>query len=109
MSTYHSGGINKISIQSNFHLNRWTDKIENIPSLDFKVNLHPAKETADNSLLNDYDAVKDRENDIRYHDMTDYDLKVATFVSDYVSFVTKMSNLAYELIKKQGEPEIIGK
>ena len=36
--------------------------------------------------------------------MTDYDLKVATFVSDYVSFVTKMSNLAYELIKKQGKP-----
>ena len=82
----------------------WTDKIENIPSLDiFIVNLHPAKETADNSLLNDYDAVKDRENDIRYHDMTDYDLKVATFVSDYVSLVTKMSNLAFELIKEQGE------
>jgi hypothetical protein len=35
--------------------------------------------------------------------MTDYDLKVATFVSDYVSFVTKMSNLAFELIKEQGE------
>ena len=91
------------SVQLRFE--SWTDKRENIPSLDvYIVNLHPAKETADNSLLNDYDAVKDRENDIRYHDMTDYDLKVATFVSDYVLFVTKMSNLAYELIKKQGKP-----
>jgi NTE family protein len=81
----------------------WTLPRETIPSLDvFIINLHPSKETSDISLLHDYDMIKDRESDIEYHDRTEYDLKVATFVSDYVALVTEMTDLSFELIKERG-------
>ena len=43
---------------------------------------------------------KDREKDIRFHDKTDYDIKLALNVSDYHAFVKDMAQLASVAIKK---------
>ena len=50
--------------------------------------------------LSDYDMTKDREKDIRFHDKTDYDIKLALNVSDYHAFVKDMAQLASVAIKK---------
>jgi NTE family protein len=70
------------------------ERVENklkIPDLDvYIVNLWPPKEYE--IPTNDHDVIKDRKNDITYHDKTEYDQKVATFVTDYI-------DLSWELIK----------
>jgi hypothetical protein len=50
--------------------------------------------------LYDYDMTKDRQNDIRFHDKTDYDIKLAQDVSDYRDFVEEMTQLANDAIKE---------
>jgi len=43
---------------------------------------------------------KDREKDIRFHDKTDYDVKLAQDISDYHDFVDLMTQLANDAIKE---------
>jgi NTE family protein len=76
-----------------------------IPDLDvYIVNLWPPKEY--DIPKNDHDVIKDRRNDITYHDKTEYDQKVATFVTDYIDLswelikLAKKNNLPKEDIKK---------
>jgi predicted acylesterase/phospholipase RssA len=70
-----------------------------IPKLDLCiVNLYPTKETGKLPSLYDYDLTKDRENDIKYHDKTDYDLKLANVVSDYNDFVKSVGEVAIDAI-----------
>jgi hypothetical protein len=65
------------------------------------VNLYPSKETGEQiPSLYDYDLTKDRENDIRFHDKTDYDLKLANVVTDYHDFVESLGELAIEAIEE---------
>jgi NTE family protein len=79
-----------------------------IPDLKvYVVNLHPTKEGKEgdnNSTIaeDDYDMMKDRENDIRFHDKTEYDQKVATLVTDYITFIDKIGDLAIKAINKTG-------
>jgi hypothetical protein len=62
-----------------------------IPDLDvYIVNLWPPKEF--DIPMKDHDVIKDRKNDITYHDKTEYDQKVAIFVTDYI-------DLSWDLIK----------
>jgi predicted acylesterase/phospholipase RssA len=70
------------------------NKNKKIPKLElYIVNLYPSKETGEQiPSLDDYDLTKDRENDIRFHDKTDYDLKLANVVSDYLDFVERIGN-----------------
>lgn len=79
-----------------------TQKTHNIPDLSLTiVNLHPESEEGDHiPTLYDYDMTKDRQNDIRFHDKTDYDIKLAQDVSDYHDFVEDMTKLAYASIKE---------
>jgi hypothetical protein len=51
------------------------------------VNLHAAKEEGNIPPLYDYDMTQNREKDIRFHDRTDYDIKLAQDISDYHDFV----------------------
>ena len=68
------------------------------------VNLHPTEEAgAHVPSLSDYDMTKDRENDIRFHDKTEYDLKMGKVVDDYIDFVKRMTDLAIESIDKINE------
>jgi predicted acylesterase/phospholipase RssA len=76
------------------------NKNKKIPKLDLCiVNLYPSKETGKLPSLYDYDLTKDRENDIKYHDKTDYDLKLADVVSDYNDFVKSVGEVAIEAIE----------
>ena len=86
---------------------KWDDfykqqKENNIPELSLIiVNLHPESEKGDHiPTLYDYDLTKDRVNDIRFHDRTDYDIKLAQDVSDYHDFARDMTQLASDAIKE---------
>jgi NTE family protein len=66
-----------------------------IPDLDvYIVNLWPPKEY--DIPKDDHDVIKDRKNDITYHDKTEYDQKVATFVTDYIDLSWDLIKLAKE-------------
>jgi hypothetical protein len=79
-----------------------TQKTYYIPDLSLTiVNLHPESEEGDHiPTLYDYDMTKDRQNDIRFHDKTDYDIKLAQDISDYHDFVKDMTMLANDAIKE---------
>jgi NTE family protein len=70
-----------------------------VPDLElYIVNVWPSKE-AISQLPSDYDSLKDRKNDLAYHDKTGYDIKVAEIVNDYVDYVDRVTNLAKEGIR----------
>ncbi|MGC2562141.1 MAG: hypothetical protein WA326_03945, partial [Nitrososphaeraceae archaeon] len=67
-----------------------------IPNLQvYIVDLWPSKEE---EIPNDHDKVLDRKNDITYQNKTDYDQKVAVFVSDYIDLVERIGDIAVEAI-----------
>ena len=83
----------------------WKASKRKIPKIEVCiVNLHPSKEAGSHvPALDDYDMTKDRENDIKLHDKTEYDLKMGNVVNDYKDFVERMTDLAIELIDKINE------
>jgi hypothetical protein len=82
-----------------------------IPKLDLCiVNLYPSKETGQQiPSLYDYDLTKDRENDIKYHDKTDYDLKLADVVTDYHDFVESVGKVAIDAIEGVKDKDTVAK
>jgi hypothetical protein len=86
----------------------WKESQQKIPKVEVCiVNLHPSQETgAHVPSLYDYDMTKDRENDIMFHDKTEYDLKIGKVVADYIDFVERMTDLAIESIEKVNESAI---
>jgi predicted acylesterase/phospholipase RssA len=87
------------------------NKIKKIPKLELCiVNLYPSEETGQQIPSKyDYDLTKDRENDIRYHDKTDYDLKLADVVSDYHDFVESVGEVAIEAIEGLEDKNTVAK
>lgn len=83
----------------------WEESEQKIPKVEVCIiNLHPSQEAgAHIPSLFDYDTTKDRENDIRFHDKTEYDLKMAKVVADYKDFVERMIDVATESIDKINE------
>jgi hypothetical protein len=70
----------------------------------FIVNLWPTKETP--LPLDDYDLTKDRMFDIMNYDKTEYDLKVAMFVTDYIEVVRDLVlQLAKDAITTAGQED----
>lgn len=68
----------------------WNGKPEKVlvPDLDaYIVSLWPSKEP---NVRSDHDSLRDRLNDITYSDKTEYDEKVATFVTDYIDLVWEL-------------------
>ncbi len=62
---------------------------KHVPHLEvYIVNLYPAVEK-ENELPADADTIEDREIDIRFHDRTQYDVKVAQLISDYIICMVK--------------------
>ena len=65
-----------------------------VPDLDvYIVNLYPTKEK---HVPLDIDEIKDREIDIKFHDRTVYDEKVAHMVTDYINLAQELIGLARE-------------
>jgi predicted acylesterase/phospholipase RssA len=85
--------------------------IPKIPDLEvFIVNLYPALEAPDEPIPKDKDKIEDRINDIRFHDRSKYDEKVAHLVTDYVDLTRRLIKLARDtgnVSKKQLE-EVLG-
>ena len=75
------------------------------------INLYPSIEKGEQiPSLYDYDLTKDRENDIRFHDKTEYDIKLANVVSDYHDFVERMGKLAINAIEEiKDKDELVAK
>ena len=51
--------------------------------------------------------IKDRENDIRFHDKTEYDQKVATLVTDLITYIDNIGDLAIDAINQTGNKKLI--
>jgi predicted acylesterase/phospholipase RssA len=67
-----------------------TGKIKTVPSLEvYIVNLYPSIEKEGGPPLDD-DLINDRMNDIRFHDKTKYDEKVAHMTSDYIDMAREL-------------------
>jgi predicted acylesterase/phospholipase RssA len=72
-----------------------TPSIPKIPDLEvFIVNLYPALETKDAQVPTDRDKIEDRMNDIRFHDRSKYDEKIAHLITDYVDLTRRLIRLA---------------
>ncbi len=76
------------------HRDFWlkTEGEKKVPDLEvYIINLYPATEA---TVPQDADSIQDREIDIKFHDRTKYDLKVAGMVTDYIDLVEKLKELA---------------
>lgn len=93
---YDNMGVYQSEIDQNQSLARSSNKPK-IPDLEvFIVNLYPALETKDDSIPKDRDKIEDRMNDIRFHDRSKFDEKVAHLVTDYVDLTRRLIRLAKE-------------
>lgn len=83
-------------------------KVEEVPDLDvYILNVWPTKE---NDIPHDQDLTKDRMYDIMGCDKTDYDLKVATLVSDYMDLTLELVRLAKgKRISKEEVSKVLNK
>ena len=74
--------------------NQYNNNIK-VPDIDeiYIVNLWPKREE---QIPIDHDRQTDRKNDILHHDKTEYDEKVAIFVTDYIDLVKKIRKIALE-------------
>jgi NTE family protein len=83
------------------HQNYWrevkkAEEIDEIPPLEvYIVNLYPVTEK---SFSSDADTIQDREIDIKFHDRTSYDLKVAEMTTDYIHLTKRL----IETLEKKG-------
>lgn len=75
------------------HRDYWLGRNEDgVPDLDvYIVDVWQPRQT---QAPADYDGVNDRKNDIVYSDKTEYDVKIASMVTDYVTLVSKLKTLA---------------
>lgn len=82
-----------------------------IPDLEvFIVNLYPALESKNDSIPKDRDKIEDRINDIRFHDRSKYDEKVAHIITDYVDLTRRLITLAKDTgkVSKEQLDDIFG-
>jgi len=64
------------------------------PDLEiYIVNLYP---TIEKEVPMDPDAIQDREIDIKFHDRTKYDVKVAEMTTDYLELIEQLINIGYK-------------
>jgi NTE family protein len=69
-------------------------KVTLVPDLEvYIINLYPSIE---NELPMDADTIQDREIDIKFHDRTKYDIKVAEMTTDYIKLIEQLVNVAYK-------------
>jgi|Tabmets5t2r1_1033131.scaffolds.fasta_scaffold05676_1 NTE family protein len=88
-----------------YHRDYWSKvrEEEDVPDLEvYIVNLYPAIEE---SLPRDPDSIQDREIDIKFHDRTAYDLKIAEMTTDYIDLVKNLCDITgdRELLEKLSE------
>ena len=86
---------------------RETDDDSNIPDLEvYIIDVWPSVDKY-NTVPSDLDGIRDRKNDLTYQDMTPYDVKVATLVSDYHNLTKELRDLARKFKIPETEIDII--
>jgi NTE family protein len=85
------------------HLHRYywhnVKEVKHVPHLEvYIINLYPTVEKNQIDPPKDADTIQDREIDIRFHDRTRYDVKVAKLISDYLILHGQLKNLAIKCI-----------
>jgi NTE family protein len=94
-----------IQLHRDYWYEEGKEEKKHVPHLEvYIVNLYPAVEK-ENELPSDADTIQDREVDIRFHDRTQYDVKVAQMISDYVILHGQVKNLAIKHLEKFGQNE----
>lgn len=93
------------------HLHRyyWHEEkeVEHVPHLEvYIINLYPTVERNQIDPPKDADTIQDREIDIRFHDRTRYDVKVAEVISDYLILHGQLKNLAIKCINALTDDDI---
>ncbi len=73
------GGVNKVTLAPDLEV--------------YIVNLYPSVEK---EVPVDADAIQDREIDIKFHDRTKYDVKVAEMTTDYLELIEQLINIGYK-------------
>jgi predicted acylesterase/phospholipase RssA len=69
-------------------------KVTLVPDLElYIINLYPSIEK---EVPIDPDTIQDREIDIKFHDRTKYDVKVAEMTTDYINLIEQLMNVAYK-------------
>jgi predicted acylesterase/phospholipase RssA len=77
-----------------FNHNNIEPEKRRVPDLDvYIINLYPSSET---NVPTDVDEIRDREIDIKFHDRTVYDEKVAHMITDYIILADRLASLARE-------------
>ena len=107
---YDKTGEYESEIYQNQGLGRSTG-IPKIPDLEvFIANLYPALEAEDEPIPMDKDKIEDRMNDIRFHDRSKYDEKIAHLVTDYVDLSRRLIKLARETgqVSEEQLKEVLG-
>jgi NTE family protein len=76
-----------------------------VPDIEkvYIVNLWPKREE---QIPIDHDGQIDRQNDILYHNKTEYDEKVAIFITDYIDLVKKIREIALENIDENKKAKL---
>ncbi len=76
-----------------------------VPDIEkvYIVNLWPKREE---QIPTDHDGQIDRQNDILYHNKTEYDEKVAIFITDYIDLVKKIREIALENIDENKKAKL---
>jgi NTE family protein len=77
------------------HREYWKN-IENkqVPDLEvYIVNLYPTTENNFPKPIADADTIRDREVDMKFHDKTKYDLKVAELTTDYLDLIEELTGI----------------
>ncbi|MDQ3848221.1 MAG: hypothetical protein M3261_04605, partial [Thermoproteota archaeon] len=70
------------------------EKVTLAPDLEiYIVNLYP---TIEKEVPVDPDTIQDREIDIKFHDRTKYDVKVAEMTTDYLELIEQLINIGYK-------------
>ncbi|MDQ3835814.1 MAG: patatin-like phospholipase family protein [Thermoproteota archaeon] len=72
-----------------------------VPDMEvYIINLYPSIE---NELPMDADTIQDREIDIKFHDRTKYDLRLAQIATDYIEFIEALQSLALKHSERDEE------
>jgi NTE family protein len=108
VSLRKASDINKIEESGGKEANTGKKPYCDIPDLDiYIVNLYPAIERKFQNNL-DADTIQDREIDIKFHDRTSYDVKVAEQTTAYIEIARGFRDLVDETIntlKKDGKTD----
>lgn len=85
------------------HKDYWKRKNNGIPDLEiYVINLYPSLEK---HVPESWDAINDRETEVKFHDRTKYAAKTVNETADYIDLINLLATLSKRLIKHAGKSQ----